>query len=147
MIWTRVATCAYAGIEIISIPAYATRVQIILYALPVATRRRQIRYACPSVHCEPGFSLGTPLATLIMPCLIWYTPTLCTCSLHYSVHSLLLLFCLSTHSCSLAALVQIVTCMHVSSCMQSNTIMHPVCMKLLLLPLRHQSFSALIATE
>ena len=36
MIWTRVA---YAGIEIISIPAYvhvATCVQIILYALPVA---------------------------------------------------------------------------------------------------------------
>ena len=35
--WTRVA---YTGIEIISIPAYAhvaTRVQIILYALPVAT--------------------------------------------------------------------------------------------------------------
>ena len=42
MIWTRVA---YAGIEIISIPAYAhvaTHVQIILYALPVATRCRQI---------------------------------------------------------------------------------------------------------
>ena len=37
MIWTRVA---YTGIEIISIPAYAhvaTCVQIILYALPVAT--------------------------------------------------------------------------------------------------------------
>ena len=37
MIWTRIA---YAGIEIISIPAYAhvaTCVQIILYALPVAT--------------------------------------------------------------------------------------------------------------
>ena len=37
MIWTCVA---YAGIEIISIPVYAhvvTRVQIILYALPVAT--------------------------------------------------------------------------------------------------------------
>ena len=35
--WTRIA---YTGIEIISIPAYthvATRVQIILYALPVAT--------------------------------------------------------------------------------------------------------------
>ena len=42
MIWTCVAKCAYAGIEIISIPAYATRVQIILYALLVATRRRQI---------------------------------------------------------------------------------------------------------
>ena len=57
MIWMRVATCAYAGIEIISIPAYATRVQIILYALPVATRRRQIRYTRPSVYCEPGLSL------------------------------------------------------------------------------------------
>ena len=37
MIWTRVV---HAGIELISIPAYAhvaTRVQIILYALPVAT--------------------------------------------------------------------------------------------------------------
>ena len=37
VIWMRVA---YAGIEIISIPAYAhiaTHIQIILYALPVAT--------------------------------------------------------------------------------------------------------------
>ena len=37
MIWTRIA---YAGIEIISIPAYAhvaAHVQVILYALPVAT--------------------------------------------------------------------------------------------------------------
>ena len=44
MIWTRVTklTCTYAGIEIISIPAYATHIQIILYALPVATRHRQI---------------------------------------------------------------------------------------------------------
>ena len=42
MIWTRVATCAYTGIEIISIPAYVTRVQIILYALLVVTQRRQI---------------------------------------------------------------------------------------------------------
>ena len=47
MIWTRVA---YAGIEIISIPAYAhvaTRVQIILYALPVATRRRYVTLRSP----------------------------------------------------------------------------------------------------
>ena len=57
MIWTSVATCTYAGIEIISIPAYATRVQIILYALPVATRHRQIRYARPSVYCELGFTV------------------------------------------------------------------------------------------
>ena len=40
MIWS--ATCAYAGIEIVSIPAYATRFRIILYALLVAMRRRQI---------------------------------------------------------------------------------------------------------
>ena len=38
MIWTHFATCAYAGTEIISIPVYAMRVQIILYALPVATQ-------------------------------------------------------------------------------------------------------------
>ena len=55
MIWTHVAMCTYAGIEIISIPAYATRVQIILYALLFATRRRQIRYARSSVYCEPAF--------------------------------------------------------------------------------------------
>ena len=36
MIWTCVTMCAYAGIEIISIPAYVTYVQIILYALLVA---------------------------------------------------------------------------------------------------------------
>ena len=47
LIWTRVATCTYAGIEISSIPAYATRVQIILYALPVATRRRQVTRRSP----------------------------------------------------------------------------------------------------
>ena len=48
MIWTRVA---YAGIEIISIPAYAhvaTRIQIILYANPAATLAQ-------AYMCEPGF--------------------------------------------------------------------------------------------
>ena len=42
------------------------------------------------------------------------------------VHKLLLLFCLSTQSYSLAALIAAVACMHVSSCMQSN---HLVCMR------------------
>ena len=51
MIWTRVA---YAGIEIISIPAYAhvaTRVQIILYALPVATLAQAYIVNRPLVMC------------------------------------------------------------------------------------------------
>ena len=49
-----------AGIEKNSIQALqcvATRVQIILYALPVATQRRQLRYAHSCVYCEPALSL------------------------------------------------------------------------------------------
>ena len=61
MIWTRIA---YAGIEIISIPAYAhvvTRVQIILYALPVATVAQANIVKCTVVTYRTSPLLNTPM--------------------------------------------------------------------------------------
>ena len=55
-IWTRVT---YAGIEIISIPAYthvAMRVQIILYALPVTTLAQAYIVNWPLDHTFHYFS-------------------------------------------------------------------------------------------
>ena len=58
-----------AWIEIISIPALqciATHVQIILYALLVATQRRQSCYAHLCVYCELTFTCTLHVSTMYM---------------------------------------------------------------------------------
>ena len=79
-----------------------------------------------------------PVRTLLMTDLLWHMPRLCMSSLYYQlfcVHSLHLLFYLSTQSCSsIASLTCVCICVDAFS-----MVMHPtVCMCTRLLPpLRH----------
>ena len=57
MIWTRVAMCAYAGIEIISIPA--TRRVSKSFCMHFRSQRDagKLCYAHSSVYCEPALTI------------------------------------------------------------------------------------------